>query len=99
MIVAFIALVAGAIFVSWTKRKTEREMAAMHYWCNTGDIFHELRDDPFMTTEKWRLLLPLFDVADCRFAETHPYIKKFARYGDLVRQEINNSPAEEVSSS
>ncbi len=94
-IIGFLAIL---IFLYWMKRNGDRELAAMHRWCNMGDVFHELRDDPFMTTAKWRDLLPLFEEADHAFARTHPHLKKSTRYADLVRQEINGSPYEEIGS-
>ena len=80
------------------EKRAERERAAMYYWCNTGEIFRELLDNPFMTTAKWQSLLPLFDDADRRYEGTHPCEKNFTRYGDLVRQEIEMDYEEKIGS-
>lgn len=99
MIIFPIAFLVGFILLYRTIKNENRALAAMHRWCNIGEIFHELRADPFMTTAKWKDLLPLFEEADQRFAETHRYIKKFTPYADLVRREIGYSSYEEVDSS
>lgn len=98
MAIFLLVAMAGYVFLYKECRRGKRELQAMHYWCNTGEIFHELRNDPFMTSEKWRAIVPLFEQADDLFAETHPYGKKFVRYSDLARREIDRLPFEEVGS-
>lgn len=74
-------------------------MAATYYWLDMGALFHDLRDDPFMSDAKWREWLPFFEDADRLFIKTHPYIKQFTPYADLVRREIDDSPYQEMGSS
>ncbi len=86
-------------FLYRTKKAGERELAATFYWCDMGDKFHELRDDPFMTSAKWREWLPLFEDADRRFGETHPYVRDYFRYSEAVKREITDLPFQEIGSS
>lgn len=86
-----LAVVVGvATFLYLYKEKVDRSVEAVFYYCDMGDRFDEMRDDPFMSAEKWKEWLPLFEDADDRFAQTHPYIENPLRYSDLVRQEIEN---------
>lgn len=104
MILLVVAMVmAGLLYrvkkLGEREKVGERELAATLYWCDMGDLFRELRDDPFMTSAKWRGWLPLFEDADRRFAETHPHVKDFFRYSEAVKREIADVPFEEIGSS
>lgn len=78
--------------------RRRRQDAAMTYWQDMGKKYHELIDDPFMSSEKWREWLPIFEDADRRFEEAYPHVKDFFRYGDVVRAEIDDLPCQEVGS-
>lgn len=98
--IPFIAVVIGiVIFLYKAEKGGKRELAAMIYYCDMGSLYHELIDDPFMSSEKWKKWLPLFEDADRRFAETHPYVKDFFRYAEAVREEIDDLPLQKVGSS
>lgn len=92
-------MVGVAIFLYRAKKVGRRELAATFYYCDMGDLYRELLDDPFMSSEKWKEWLPLFEDADRRFAEAHPYVKDFFRYAEAVKQEIDDLPLQEVGSS
>lgn len=83
-----VALMAGGVFIYWLKRRTDRALWALHYWLDMGKLFGELREDPFMTTAKWKEWLPLFEDADRIYEKFHPDPKRFLHYSELVQREI-----------
>lgn len=86
------------IFLYRAKKRGDKEMAALQFWLNTGEIYHELRGSGSVTMEKWKMLIPLFDYADRWFAKTHPYVKEFSHYGDMARNEIDDLPCQLIGS-
>jgi hypothetical protein len=76
----------------------ERALLATYYYCDMGKLFLELMDDPFMTSAKWKELLPIFEDVDRHFAETHLDNKNFFRYAEAVRREIADLPMQEIGS-
>jgi len=91
-------IIVSSFLLYVKKRLDDRADAATTYWCDMGSKYHELIDDPWMSSEKWKEWLPLFEDADRRYAETHPYIKGFYRYAEAVRREIDDLPCKEVGS-
>lgn len=91
----------GRITLALHRQNKRAEVAAWaeEDWIVMGDFFHELVDDPVMSNGKWKELLPLFRFADENFAKTHPNKKDFIRYADLVKDEISDSPYQEIGSS
>jgi hypothetical protein len=87
------------IFLRRAQKAGNRALEATEYRCLMGKLFNQLRDDPFMSSEKWREWLPLFRDADDRFTETHLYIKEFGRYAELVEKEIDDLPFQTIGSS
>ncbi len=94
-----VAAITIAIFLYKSEQGNRRALAATYYYCDMGKLFLDLIDDPSMSSEKWREWLPLFEDADCHFAETHPYVTDFFRYAEAVRREIDDLPLQEVGSS
>ncbi len=95
--IIFLAVLLGVLIcLRTTEKENERTLAATFYYCDMGDRFHEMIDDPFMSSEKWKEWLPLFEDADRRFGEAHPYIKDYFHYAEAVRQEIDDLPLQEV---
>jgi hypothetical protein len=99
MILIIVVAIAMVVFLRRAERKGAQELGAMFYYCDMEDLYHELVNDPFMSSEKWKEWLPLFEDADRRFAEAHPYAKDFFRYADAVRREIDDLPLQTVGPS
>ena len=65
----------------WSVADTERDLMFRK--------FLELRDDPMMTSGKWREWLPVFEYMDEYYAANNHLDVKVASLADAVRKEID----------
>lgn len=90
--ILLIAVIAVVGFLYRSRRASEQSLHATYYYCDMGNLFLELRDDPSMDSAKWREWLPLFEDAERMFTETHPYVGEFFRYSEAIKKEIIDPP-------
>ncbi len=59
-------------------------------------LYLQLFDDPFISSEKWRTWLPIFEYADRCLIATHAGVKlegqEIFNLGEAVRKQIDNLP-------
>ena len=75
MLLFFIVLVIISFYVRIdhsVKKKGKAELDAVDLHCDMSSKLRELMDDPFMSSEKWKEWLPIFQAADERCKQLHP---------------------------
>lgn len=98
MIVILIVSVLGAL-----ARYLYREKVQQDHWLDAMEehgvmfnLYCKLCDDPFMSSEKWRTWLPLFEFSDQCLAATLPGVglgsETFFSLKEAVKKQIDDGP-------